>query len=92
MARLMGLSESTVARRIRRIKERLMDGKYVECFKRREELGKVNMGIAKDWLIGGMRQKEIAERRGLSAYQVRKGVEAVRRVLGDGRDGVYACR
>jgi transposase len=83
MARLMGLSESTVARRIRRIKERLMDGRYIECFKRREELGKVNMGIARDLLVGGLRQKEIAEKRGLSAYQVRKGIEAIRGVLGE---------
>jgi predicted DNA-binding protein YlxM (UPF0122 family) len=48
LARLTGVNEANVARRIRRITKRLLDGRYIMCIRHRNKLTKTEMAVAKE--------------------------------------------
>jgi DNA-directed RNA polymerase specialized sigma subunit len=72
LARLTGVNEANVARRIRRITRRLLNGRYVMCIRHRDKLTKKEMAIAKDYFLMGLSQKKIAWKRNCSLYRVIK--------------------
>jgi hypothetical protein len=84
IARIAGLNEANVARRIHKLIARLLDGKYITCLRHRAVLGKLNLAIAKDRLIGGLSVRQIAARRRTTVYRVRRGLLKIRLLL-DGR-------
>lgn len=80
MARLTGVTEETIARRIRRVTKRLMNGEYVKCLRNRDKLGWGEMEIAKDYFLTGLSMKKIARKRSSTYYgirQVLKRIEAI---------------
>lgn len=78
IARLCGVSETTVARRIDAIVKRLMDGQYIRCLRSRRKLSSDQMAIAKDFFVMGLPMSQIAERRRSSVYRVRKALLEIR--------------
>ncbi len=84
IARIAGLNEANVARRIHKLVARLLDGKYITCLRHRTVLGKLNLAIAKDRLIEGLSVRQIAARRRTTVYRVRRGLLKIRLLL-DGR-------
>ncbi len=84
IARVAGLNEANVARRIHKLIARLLDGKYITCLRHRAVLGKLNLAIAKDRLIEGLSVRQIAARRRTTVYRVRRGLLKIRLLL-DGR-------
>ncbi|RKY09985.1 MAG: hypothetical protein DRP66_00825 [Planctomycetota bacterium] len=84
IARVAGLNEANVARRIHKLIGRLLDGKYITCLRHRTVLGKLNLAIAKDRLIEGLSVRQIAAKRRTTVYRVRRGLLKIRLLL-DGR-------
>jgi hypothetical protein len=81
MAQLTGTNESSMARRIRRIIKRLVDGIYISCLRNHELFTNAELEIARDFFLMGLSQISIPEARGCSMYQVRKTVIKVRRIF-----------
>jgi predicted DNA-binding protein YlxM (UPF0122 family) len=72
MAKLSGVDQSTIARRIYRLSNRLINGQYIECLKNRQLFTAVEMNIAKDYYLDGLSIKRITAKRSFSFYRVRK--------------------
>jgi hypothetical protein len=78
IARIRGVSETTISRRIRAIAERLMDGQYVRCLRSRQRLTADQMAIAKEFFLLGLPMSQIAEKRRSSIHRVRKALLEIR--------------
>jgi hypothetical protein len=72
LAALMGVDEYKIARRILRIKKRLMECRYIMCLRNRTSFTAFEMAIAKDYFVRGLSIKNIAKKRQLSFYSTRK--------------------
>lgn len=80
MARLSGLNEATIARRIHRITHRLTNDQYVICLQERDKFTRAQLAMAKDYFIRGLSMIEIARKRNCSYYQVRKTIRKIRHI------------
>lgn len=78
IARIAGLNETTVSRRIDAIIKRLMDGRYIRCLKNSRKLTANQMAIAKDFFMMGLPMSKIARRRSSSVHRVRKAILDIR--------------
>jgi hypothetical protein len=88
LAILMGVEEYKIARRIQRIKKRLMDCRYIMCLRSRASFTAFEMSIAKDYFVRGLSIKKMAKKRQLSFYSTRKkllDIEARLRMRETGR-------
>lgn len=81
IARLRGVSETSVARRIHRLVERLTDGEFLRCVRNRDKLSRRQMAIARDYFLTGLSIKQVAEKRGVSLYAVRKELADIRNLI-----------
>lgn len=81
MARLAGVTEETIARRIRRMTERLMKEEYVTCLRKRDELGRDEMEIAKDYFLTGLSIKRIARKRSATYYSIRQTLKRIEAII-----------
>ena len=81
IAQAAGLSEATVARRIKRCMRRLSNGSYVACLRNRHRLTGAQFGIARDYYLESMSLDRIALKRGLTTYRVRQALERVTEVI-----------
>jgi len=82
IARLLGVSETCVARRVRRISDRLLDGRYFACLRNRDRLTSLQISVARDYFIRGLTQSKIAETRRLSLYRVGQTIREIQGVIG----------
>lgn len=83
ISRLLKVSESKVARRIRQLTRRLVDSEYIECLRSRDKLYKHQLRIAKDYFLTGLSVEKIAEKRSCSNYHVRKTLDDIQSLVGD---------
>jgi predicted DNA-binding protein YlxM (UPF0122 family) len=81
ISRLTGVSWVRIARRIHKLTERLMDGKYITCLRNRSRFTKREMDIAKDYFLLGISMKKIARKNRWSYYRVRKTILKIQRLL-----------
>ncbi len=81
LARLSGVSPSTVGRRVRRIVRRLMRGRYIKCVRNRDRFSEEELDVARDLYMWGLSMKRIAAKRGLTYYAVRKTVKRIEGIL-----------
>jgi len=77
LARLAGVSETNIARRIRKLTRGLTDGKYITCIRNRERFTGIEMSIAKDYFLTGLSMKKTASKRRLSYYCVRETLKKI---------------
>ena len=70
IAQLTGLRRSSVARRIRRIMERLHDETYLTCVRQRSRFTEQELEIIRDHFVRGLSVRQIARERSLSYYRV----------------------
>jgi DNA-binding CsgD family transcriptional regulator len=80
MARLAGVNEANVARRIHKLVRRLLDGQYITCLRKKDVFTDEQLEIARDYFVGGLSMKEIAQRQGTTYYNVRKTMKKIQRV------------
>ncbi len=81
ISRLAGINRITIARRINKLTERLMEGKYITCLRYRNKFTHSEMTIAKDHFLLGISMKKIAVKRHLSFYHVRQTLEKIQQLL-----------
>jgi predicted DNA-binding protein YlxM (UPF0122 family) len=81
MARLAGVNEARIARRIHKVTERLMNGEYITCLRNRDKFDKGEFDIAKDYLLAGLSMKKIARRRNRTYYGVRKTLKKIQGII-----------
>ena len=94
MAKLTGVNEATVARRIYKVTKRLMDGEYITCLRNRDKFTEEEMAVARDYFLGGKSIKKIAVKRRLSYYRVRqtlKKIQEIVKTIGAGENKRFAC-
>jgi predicted DNA-binding protein YlxM (UPF0122 family) len=82
IARLAGVNEVTIARRIQRISNRLMTGSHITSFLHHQNLTEFDMKIANDYFIEGLTHRKITARRNCSIYHVRKTLQKIQRMVG----------
>jgi len=85
IARLTGVSEARIARRIRGLTKRLIDGQYIVCLRNHNKFSKAQMTIAKNYFLTGLSMREIAVKRHRSYYHVRETIEKIKSILKDSR-------
>jgi len=66
MARLAGVNDTIIARRIHKLIKRLIDGEYITCLRNCNKFTKTEMAIAKDYFLTGLSMKKIAAKRQLT--------------------------
>lgn len=81
IAALMGINQSNVARRIRRITSRLLTGQYIRCLQNKRYFGTTELQIAKDYYVCRRTMRQIAQQRGSSFYEVRKAIARIEAIL-----------
>ncbi len=81
ISRLAGINRVTIARRINKLTERLMEGKYITCLRYRDRFTVREMAIAKDYFLLDISMKKISEKRHLSFYNVRQILERIQQLL-----------
>ncbi|UCC98667.1 MAG: sigma-70 family RNA polymerase sigma factor [Phycisphaerales bacterium] len=81
IARVRGVNETSVARRVHRITKRLMGSDYIACIGHRAKLTTDQMAIAKDFFLTGLPMSKIAQKRGSSVHRVRRILMEIRRLI-----------
>lgn len=81
ISRLTAISEKSISLRIQRLKERLLDGKYLDCLRNRSKFYKYQMDIAKDYFLTGLSIREITKKRRRSVYYVRETIAQIKEIL-----------
>ena len=81
MARLAGVNESRIARRIHRVTKRLIDGEYITCLRNRDKFSKRELAVAKDYFLLGLSMKKIAGKQRWSYYHVRETLKKIQRLV-----------
>lgn len=81
MARLAGVNEGTISRKINKISHRLIDGEYITCLRNRERFTKMELGVARDHYLLGLSIKRIAAKRGCTYYRIRQILKRIDGIL-----------
>jgi len=81
MARLVGVNETTISRRIHRVIKRLVDGEYITCLRNRDKFTKAEMDVAKDYFLLGMSIRKIANKHHISYYRVRETLKKIQSLV-----------
>ena len=77
MARLAGVNETCIARRIHKVAKRLIDGEYITCLRNRDRFTADELAIAKDYFLLGLSMKKIAAKRHLTYYHTRETMKKI---------------
>jgi len=81
MARLVGVNEASIARRIHKVTRRLMNGEYITCLRNRDKFSKSELGIAKDYFLEGLSMKKIAKKCNCTYYCVRETLKKIQGLI-----------
>ena len=81
MARLAGVNEASIARRIYKVTKRLIDGEYITCLKNRDKFAGSEMAVAKDYLLLGLSQRKISIKHNYSIYRIRKILKKIQQLV-----------
>ncbi len=81
MARLVGVNEASIARRIHKVTKRLIDGEYITCLRNRNKFASIELDIAKDYFLSGLSMKKIAKKRNSTYYRVRETLKKIQRLV-----------
>ena len=80
MARLAGVNEANVARRIHKLIRRLLDGQYITCLRNRDKFTQEQIEMARDYFVDGLPMSEIANRHETTYYTVRQTMKLIQRL------------
>lgn len=81
MARLIGIKEANVSRRIHKMTKRLMKSEYITCMRNRHKFSQEERHIARDYFMEGLSIKKIAAKNDSTYYRVRKTLKKVQKIL-----------
>jgi predicted DNA-binding protein YlxM (UPF0122 family) len=80
MAKLAGVHETIIARRIHKITKRLLYGEYITCLRNSKRFSAIELSIAREYFLTGLSMRGIARKRQITYYQVRKVLRKIRQV------------
>lgn len=83
IARLTGVNETSIARRIHGLTKRLIDNQYIVCMRNRKKFTRDQMNISKDYFLMGLSISKIAAKRHRSCYHVRGTIIKIKSILND---------
>ena len=83
IARLLGVTETKIARKVRCLTKRLTDGKYIICLRNRNKFTEFQINIAKDYFLFGLSIKAIANMRWCSRYRIGKTIKEIKSIIKD---------
>jgi predicted DNA-binding protein YlxM (UPF0122 family) len=83
IARLTGVNETSIARRIHGLTKRLVDNQYIVCIRNRKKFTRDQMNISKDYFLMGLSVSKIAAKRHRSCYHVRETLKKIKSILND---------
>jgi DNA-directed RNA polymerase specialized sigma subunit len=81
IAQLAGVNEAKIARRIRTVTRRLIEGQYITCLRNQHRFTERQMTIANDHFLRGLAIRQIAANRHISYYRVRRILKTIQEVL-----------
>jgi len=81
IAKLAGVDERTVSRRIHAISSRLMDGRYGRCLRNREMFTNHELAIAKEHFVRGKSIRALTKEKRTTYHKMRATVNRIERVL-----------
>ncbi|MHC4074891.1 MAG: sigma factor-like helix-turn-helix DNA-binding protein [Planctomycetota bacterium] len=81
IAKLAGINEGTVSRRINKLCRRLINSEYIKCLQHREMFSRDELAIAKDYYLTGRSIKKIAGEHDLTYYRVRQTLKKIQNRL-----------
>jgi transposase len=81
IARLIGANPSTVARRIRKIAQRLIDETYSVCLENKSAFSRPELAIVRDYFLRGLSFAQIGRKHGTSYYRARTTVLKARKLV-----------
>ena len=81
MARLAGVNEANVARRIHKLVRRLLDGQYITCLRNQASLTQEQIEIARSYFVMGLSMRTIADTHGVSYYAIRQTMKRIQRLV-----------
>lgn len=81
MARLAGVNEASISKKVYKIIKRLMDGQYITCLRNRDKLSEVELAVAKDYFLLGLALRKIGQKRKRTYYGVRKVMMKIQAVI-----------
>ncbi len=83
LARLAGVNDANIARRINSIIKRLVDGKYIICLRNCDKFTTAEMSLAKEYFLQGFSMRKIAEKRSWTYYRARRAIRKIRKQILD---------
>jgi len=81
IARVAGVVDTIIARRIRKLTKRLLDGEYITCLRNRNKFTRTEMAIARDYFLLGLSIKRVAAKHRVTYYRARETVRKIRRLI-----------
>ncbi len=81
ISKVTGLCHTSIARRIKRLTKKLLEGRYITCLRNRDKLNRDQMVIAKDYFLRGLSIREITIKRRRSVYHVRETISNIKNIL-----------
>ena len=80
MAKIAGVNEANIARRIYKLVRRLLDGQYITCLRNRDKFTQEQIEMARDYFVDGLPMGEIADRHEITYYEVRKTMKKIQQL------------
>ena len=81
MARLAGVNETSIARRIYKVAKRLIDSEYIMCLRNRDKFTNSEMEVARDYFLSGLSIKRISHKRCSTYYSVRRTLKKIQKLV-----------
>ena len=81
IARLAGINEKIIARRIRKLSKNLIEGQYITCLQNRSQFTENELTIAKDYFLTGLSIRKIMTKRNMNFYSVRETIKKIQQIL-----------
>ena len=81
IAKLAGIGETKLSRRIRKLSKRLTDSRYLTCLRYRGKFDDDELVLAKQYFIDGFSIRRIAREKNDSYYKVREQIKQIKQII-----------
>ena len=83
ISKVTDLCQGSIARRIKRLKKILLEGRYIKCLRNRDRFNRYQMEIAKDYFLKDFSLRQITIKRNRSYYHIRKTILKIKSILNE---------
>jgi predicted DNA-binding protein YlxM (UPF0122 family) len=83
ISKVTDLCQGSIARRIKRLKKILLEGRYITCLRNRDRFNRYQMEIAKDYFLKDLSIRQITTKRRRSYYHIRETILKIKSILNE---------